>query len=68
MVVDKKVSLSLVGTDGNAFSLMAAFAQQAKREGWLDEEVEKVLTEAKSKDYDHLLSTLSSHCKYPGDN
>lgn len=31
---DKKVTLELVGLDGNAFALMGAFAKRAKREGW----------------------------------
>lgn len=57
----KKVKLNLVGLDGNAYSLLGAFSQAAKRQGWTPEEVTKVLDEAKAGDYDHLLMTLVSH-------
>src|SRR5262245_8104063 len=33
-VINKKVKLQLVGLDGNAFSLMAAFQEQAQNEKW----------------------------------
>lgn len=59
----KTINLNLVGLDGNALSLMGAFSQQAKREGWSKQEIDAVLTEAKSGDYDHLLQTLIPHCE-----
>lgn len=59
----KKVTLELVGMDGNAFFLMGAFSRQAKKEGWTKEEIDTVLTDAKSSGYDHLLSVLIDHCK-----
>ena len=49
--VPKKVRLKLVGLDGNAFFLMGAFARQARREGWTKAEIDAVLNEAKSSDY-----------------
>lgn len=61
--MEKKVNLSLVGLDGNAFSLMAAFSRQAKKEGWQEHEIDAVLNEATSSDYNHLLTTLNSHCE-----
>ena len=63
MVVDKKIKLKLVGLDGNSFSLMGAFQTQAKKEGWTKEEIKRVLDEAMSSDRNHLLVTLSDHCK-----
>jgi hypothetical protein len=60
--IDKSVQLNLVGLDGNAFSLMGAFQAQARKEGWTNQEIEKVLKEAQSGDYDHLLLVLSSYC------
>jgi hypothetical protein len=62
----KKLKLRLVGIDGNAFYLMGAFSRQAKKENWSKEEIDKVLTEARSGDYQHLLATLSSYCKNGG--
>lgn len=61
MAHSKKVKLQLVGLDGNAYALMGAFQKQARREGWTKEEIEEVLTECKSSDYDHLLVTLMEH-------
>ena len=59
---EKYVELELVGLDGNAFVLMGAFSQAAKRQGWTKEEIDKVLTECESSDYNHLLHTLVCHC------
>jgi hypothetical protein len=62
-IVKKKVKLKLEGLDGNAFFLMGAFKRQAEREKWTREEINKVLDECQSSDYDHLLQTLIAHCK-----
>jgi hypothetical protein len=59
----KKVKLNLVGLDGNAFSLMAAFSRQARRERWTQAEIDAVLAEARKGDYQHLLKTLAAHCE-----
>ena len=55
---EKKVKMTLVGLDGNAFSLMGAFSENAKHQGWSKEEIKVVLDECKSSDYNHLLQTL----------
>lgn len=62
----KRVRLKLVGLDGNAFALMGAFTEQARREGWAEEEIKAVCDEATAGDYDHLLATLASHCENGG--
>ncbi len=59
---NKQIKLKLVGLDGNAFVLMGSFQRQARREGWTSEEINAVLTEARSSDYDHLVATLADHC------
>ena len=61
--VKLKLVLKLVGLNGNAFYLMGAFRKQALKEKWSNEEIETVLTECKSGDYDHLLQTLIEHTK-----
>lgn len=61
--VNKTVDLDLQGVNGNAFAIMGAFQRQAKREGWTSQEIQLVLTEAKSSDYDHLLATILLHCE-----
>lgn len=63
----KKIKLQLVGLDGNAFVLMGAFSRQAKKEGWTREEINAVLDDAKSGDYDNLLRVLMEHCEDPDD-
>lgn len=62
-VIDKTVNLDLVGVNGNAFMIMGVFQRQAKREGWSTSEIEMVLGEAKSGDYNHLLATIENHCE-----
>jgi sugar diacid utilization regulator len=61
--MEKTVNLDLTTIDGNAFMLMGAFRKQARREGWNAEEIETVMTECQSSDYDHLLQTLIKHCR-----
>jgi hypothetical protein len=58
----KTVNLTLVGLDGNAFSLMEVFQRQARKEGWSQEEIKLVLDKCMSDDYDNLLCTLMDHC------
>lgn len=58
----KKINLNIVGLDGNAFALLAAFRRQAKAEKWTADEIEVVCKEAKRGDYGHLLETLQAHC------
>ena len=59
----KRVTLDLAQVDGNAFAIMGAFQQQARREGWTKEEINQVLTKCKSSDYDNLLTTVMGHTK-----
>lgn len=67
-VIDKTVNLDLVGVNGNAFMIMGVFQRQAKREGWSQDEIDKVLTKAKSKDYNYLLATIENHCEPKDDS
>ena len=52
----KKLNLNL--KDGNAFALLGYFSKEARRAGWTDEEIKKVMDNAKSGDYSHLLQVL----------
>lgn len=67
-VIDKTVNLNLVGVNGNAFMIIGVFQRQAKREGWTQEEIDAVLSEAKSGDYNHLLATIENHCEPKDDS
>lgn len=53
-----KVKMQLDGLDGNAFALMGAFSRNASRQGWTRDEIDTVMKECRSGDYDHLLCTL----------
>lgn len=66
--INKTVNLCLIGMDGNAFAIMGAFRRQAQREGWTKEEIYTVLEEAQKSDYNHLLSTIISHCEPEADH
>lgn len=58
-----KVKLNLVGIDGNAFVIMGAFQVAARQAGWNKAEIDDVLNDAMSSDYDHLLHTILTHCE-----
>jgi len=60
----KKVNLKLEGLDGNAFALLGAFRKQARKEGWIDEEINKVSQDARNGEYDNLLRVLMEYTNY----
>lgn len=57
----KKVKMKLVGLDGNAFSLMGEFQQNARKQGWKKEEIDVVIKKCMSGDYNNLLRVLIEH-------
>lgn len=63
--VNKKITLQLVGLDGNAFALIGAFQRQARAEGWTPDEIKAVRDEMSSGDYAHLLQTLMRYTESP---
>ena len=50
-----KNKYSLVGVDGNSFSIMGHVSRWMRIEGCSKEEIDKYLEDAKSSDYNHLL-------------
>jgi len=66
--MNKKVILELVGIDGNAYSIMGAWKQAARRQGWTEAECKVVLDEAMSGDYNHLLATIIGYTKSPDED
>jgi hypothetical protein len=62
-VIEKTVNLNLIGVNGNAFMIMGVFRKQARKEGWSQDEIDTVLTKAKSGDYNYLLATIENHCE-----
>lgn len=59
----QKVDLDLEGINGNALAILGAFSKEAKKAGWSKDEIGEVYKEATSGDYDHLLQTVTGHCK-----
>jgi hypothetical protein len=50
-------SVKLLGRDGNAFVIMGACQSAARKAGWTKEQIDAVLNEMQSGDYNHLLAT-----------
>ena len=44
---------------------MGEFRYRAKKQDWTDVEIDKVIEECESSDYQHLLATLQAHCIEP---
>lgn len=60
-VVNKRVRMTLLGLDGNAFSLMGNFGKEARRQGWTSEEIAVVTAKCMEGDYQELIRTLMAH-------
>jgi hypothetical protein len=58
-IVEKKVKLAL--PDGNAFALLGAFRRAARKDKWIEAEIQAVVAEALNGDYLHLIMTLAAH-------
>tara|TARA_Y100000310_G_scaffold335418_2_gene417430 strand:+ start:209 stop:475 length:267 start_codon:yes stop_codon:yes gene_type:complete len=58
-----KVTVQLVGEDGNSFSIMGRVSLALRRAGWPPEKIKLVKDEMMSSDYDHLLRTALTVCK-----
>lgn len=52
----KKEKYTLIGVDGNAFCIMGYVANAMKQEGKTIKEINDYYDDAKSSDYNHLLS------------
>lgn len=59
---EKKVELQLVGLDGNIFCLIGAWRQAARRQGWSNEDIQKVSEFIRSQSsYDMALAAIIAH-------
>ena len=62
-LINKTVNLDLTSINGNAFNLMGHFQKQARKENWTQKEIDQVIDECRSGDYDHLVQTLIQYCE-----
>ena len=53
--------IDLNGPDGNAFALMGHAKNIAKQLGWQHSEIDDVLNDMQSGNYDHLLDVFKHH-------
>jgi hypothetical protein len=42
----------------NAYEIMASFNRQARKAGWPKDEIDRVLCDARSQDYEHLTEVI----------
>jgi len=56
-----KPKLKLTGRDGNAFAIMGKAREAAKKAGWGKPEIDALLKEAMSGDYNNLLCVMMKH-------
>lgn len=59
------VYCSPIGVDGNAFSVMGHWQSAAEEAGWPEDEIKRVLDDAMSGNYQHLLKTIIGNCTKP---
>jgi hypothetical protein len=59
------VYFDLTSVDGNAYSLMGNWAAAARRAKWPKTDIDRVLEQAKSGDYDNLIVTLMRNSSGP---
>jgi len=57
----KTAPYTLVGQNSNAYHLLGGWADAATKNGWSKEDVDKVIGEATSGDYENLLAVLAAH-------
>ena len=57
-MTDDRPKLKLTGENGNAYNLLGLARRAAHQAAWPKERWEKVMTEATSGNYDHLLAVL----------
>ncbi len=61
----KKVLLDLEDLKTNYFMVLVAFRNQALLQQWSHNDIENVLNEARSGDYQHILKTIKKYCIKP---
>lgn len=58
---NKKIVIDLNSPEGNAFFILALFNKYLRLNGISDDEIKKLMDDAKSSDYEHLLSVVKNN-------
>ena len=53
-----EVALDFDRVEGNAYALLGAFRKTARRQGYPQANIDRVIEEARSGDYGHLVNVL----------
>lgn len=61
----EKPIIRLVGEDSNAFAILGRWREAARRAGWSKVDRDVVLNDARSGDYNHLLSVIMENSEEP---
>ena len=56
-----KIVVDLTGPEGNAFALMALAKDIGRKIGYSREEINEMISDMMSSDYDHLVQVLDDH-------
>jgi hypothetical protein len=54
-------TVTLIGTDGNAFAVLGVCLRAARAAGWSQERIDAFRKEATAGDYDNLLAVVQEH-------
>lgn len=57
-----RVTVKLLGTDGNVFSILGNVTKAMKDAGWEKDEISEYREKAISGDYNHVLSITMEYC------
>lgn len=57
----EKVQFDIANSDGNAFALIHGWKRAARNQDWSEDDIEAVIVEAMSGDYDHLVQTIMGY-------
>ena len=53
-----EVKMDWVGVKDNAFAMLGAFRKAARRQGYAQTDIDRVIDDARSRDYEHLANVL----------
>lgn len=57
----KTIEIDLTGSQGNAFYLLGTASKFARQLGYTNAEYDALMTDMRSKDYEHLVNTFDKH-------
>ena len=59
--MNSKIEFDLANCHRSASAILGEWRRAARNQGWSEDDIETVLTEAKSDDYDHLVQTIMGY-------